>query len=256
MVAEQETKNQENDLSPKELAMMEQIEQEEHDNQREKFGFDPIIETEMLGHLLHSPELLESCGDLIEPEWFQVKTHIDIVKVIVTLWKEHRQLPHRRMLEALVRDQVAKSKPEYQLQVLTSLLAAYDYYGDASTLMIAESKLLDFARRAKRRRVAYDLVTKEDDDDAVARLEAIKSLGNRDIRDMDGIEFLDYADSFREEWLVDGWLPRRVLCLFSGVQKLGKSTVGFSLTSAGIRGQDWFGNHVRLVAYSLTDRCR
>ncbi|WP_425399645.1 AAA family ATPase [Aeoliella sp.] len=58
---------------------------------------------------------------------------------------------------------------------------------------------------------------------------------------LNGREFLEYCEDQSTEWIIDNWLPQGVLIVFHGREKLGKSTVIFSLIPALMTGDKWLG---------------
>lgn len=235
IVAEQQTQP-ENDLTEEEEKRLEELEVH-----RETWEFSPEAESKIASHLINDAELCEWACTRIKPEYFRDGAHIILWRTASRLFLSTKTLPTYEIVDLEMREAIGKKQPEEQFRIRAKIRETYDYcYGGERAYV--RMWLTEWVKKSRTQRAMFEYLGKNDQVAFRREMEDIWATADDGGYDAwDAVEFLDYADNLHEDWLVENWLPKGSLLLCAGEQKLGKSTLGFSLIAALVSGRDWHG---------------
>ena len=203
-------------------------------------------EAELLGGMLHDKEFRLKALPKIKPNYFLLETHKAIAKIIIDLHDKYGDVSKEWVARELEK-QIEDKKPAIKMEYLGALAELTDYYTAASTH--TRQYWVDYVTKFHRnsefkimmRDVFKDQKEKGDVNlsaigDAVRRL--AKATNTNPLSSMTLAELTDYAAENKTDWIMDGWLPRGQVVIFSAPPKAGKSTTVFTL-AAGLQTGKW-----------------
>lgn len=236
------------DLSPEEAQQLAALVNPDQGMQHTQFKWSEDFQRHVLSALLHDDYLMSSVADHIEWGHWTNEVHQLVYMVTKSHWKEYSVLPEAFWLTQEVEDRISGKSEKQRNHYHTELNAVYHYYkpGVESRQAILD-QLLHFAQVQQSRAAMIECLEQMKEGKfcmagLIKKLEVSLAIGSQSSTDCyDLLEFRDYAESIKRTYLVDEWLLAGSLTLFAGQQKLGKSTLMFSLVGALLSGDRWLG---------------
>jgi len=235
------------ELTPEEIRILDGL-QNPDDGRNTEFHWGEDFQRHVLSAMLHDKVIMEQAGTLVKSGYFTKEVHQLVCKIAVEYWSRYESLPDNWWIAQEIDEQTSRKTEEQRNHYQVEFNAVYHYYkpGVESREAIL-AKLTEFAKvQMTKAAFTKHLDALKDGKfvfaDTIKTLEAVQQLGSATATDCyDLVGFRDYAESIKRTYLVDDWLLAGSLTLFAGQQKLGKSTVMFSLVGALLGGDEWLG---------------
>lgn len=234
------------ELTSDQRSELESLEDPDTGIEHTTFSWSEDFQRHVLSALLHDDFLMSSVSGHIEWGHWTNEVHQLIYMVSQSHWKKYGRLPEDYWLSQQVEDHLGNRSEKQRNHFHTELNAVYHYYqpGVESRQAILD-QLLHFARIQHSRAALIGCLEGMKDgkfefSDTIKKLEAALTLGAATDTDCyDLLGFKEYAKSIERKYLVEEWLLAGSLTLFAGQQKLGKSTLMFSLLGSLLSGDRW-----------------
>lgn len=209
-----------------------------------KWGED--FQRHILSAMLHDNVLIDQTVPIVKSGYFTNEVHQLVYMIASEHWNQYNALPDNWWISQEIAERISGKTEKQRNHFHVEFNAVYHYYkpGVESREAIL-AKLNDFAKvQATKIVLTKHLEAMKEGKfafaDTIKRLEEVQQLGSAtEAECYDLIEFRDFANSIKRTYLVDEWLLAGSLTLFAGQQKLGKSTLMFSLIGALLGGEGW-----------------
>lgn len=238
-------------MTPEDLAELDKLQNPDSINVFEsKFTYTEEFQQHILNTLIRHQGILDK-SPFLKSGYFTDETHQTIFTVVKQYHLKYADLPdvyyikefldksinhlsedrQKRYFDQLKEVWDLKVKDETQQQAMLDCVVDF-YKMQASKAAI--TKYLESIHNGKEVTEAQEALRTE-----LAEIASVGVANDCEFFDLD--QYFDYADSIVREYLVDDWLLAGSLTLFAGKQKLGKSTLMFSLIAALLTGEKWLG---------------
>ena len=233
------------ELTPDEIRILDGLQNPDADAET-KFLWGPDFQRHVLSAILHDVVIMDQAATFVKSGYFTDEVHQLVYKIASEYWSNFRSLPDAWWITQEIDENTSRKTEQQQYHFRVEFNAVNHYYkpGVESRNAIL-AKLTDFARvQATKFAFLKHLEAMKEGQfpfaDTIKRLEKVQELGSStDAECHDLIGYRDFAESIKRTYLVDEWLLAGSLTLFAGQQKLGKSTVMFSLVGALLGGDRW-----------------
>lgn len=233
------------ELTPEEIRELDGL-QNPDDAWNTEFKWGEDFQRHILSAMIHDNVLMDQTVPIVKSGYFTNEVHQLVYMIASEHWNQYNVLPDNWWISQEIAERISGKTEKQRNHFHVEFNSVYHYYkpGVESREAIL-AKLSDFAKvQATKIAFTKHLEAMKEGKfafaDTIKKLEEVQQLGSAtEAECYDLIEFRDFANSIKRTYLVDEWLLAGSLTLFAGQQKLGKSTLMFSLIGALLGGERW-----------------
>lgn len=208
---------------------------------------DGDLQKYLVGLVQSNEQWVRNMIDVVKPEDFTTDAHQLIVRKVFEFFQKYGGLPDRAVLAKELQESLAEKSPEQQLHVFGEMYQCLQFFvPNMYTTEYLTDMVIEFAKKNATRKLFSAALNdmKERKYNMANLIQGLEkanelTLGAKAFEGFDAVQFLEYADGLSQEWIIKGWLGAGTLTLLAGREKLGKSTLLFSLIPAFMTGQRW-----------------
>ena len=258
-------------LSATEQAILEaQIDPDAPSSNQDEIKWEKETIYTLIGTMSHNKEFLARAIRLgLEPKYLNGEGPRRIISILFRLYKAHQKLPEPWQVEEeivqLANQLDEDANPERQARHLREMRGCYhtchENYHTIHGVDYLNALLVKAIQRIRAKANIFNALegmkkgkwnpadyAKEATEIANLQLDTEYVVKN-------ATDYFAYASQLEDTWVIENWLPKGTITLFSAEPKAGKSTLTFSIVPSVIAGEKWFDSintvqsHVVLLDY-------
>ena len=237
---------------------------------QDEFKWEKETLNMLIGTMSHNEQFLARAIRLgLEPKHLRFEGQRRVVSILFKLYTAHKKLPEQWQVDEEIMQIANKMDEEQQPEKKADKLLAmrgcyhtcYDNYNTVNGLDYLNTLLVTAIQRIKTNHSIFNALdsmkngkwnpadyAKEATEIANLQLDTEYVVKN-------ATDYFAYASELEDTWVIENWLPKGTITLFSAEPKAGKSTLTFSIVPSVIAGEKWFDSintvqsHVVLLDY-------